>query len=72
MPKMPFSWETVMVIAAADVKPAITGPDMKSIRKPGRSRQRYVSKVGPSNAMKPEEIGSYYAEGIFEWSCNCK
>ena len=35
MPKIPLSCETEMVMAAAEVKPAITGPDMKSIRKPG-------------------------------------
>lgn len=34
MPSKSFTWDVAITIAAADVKPAETGPDMKSIRKP--------------------------------------
>lgn len=34
MPSRSFSWDVAMTIAAADVKPAETGPDMKSIKNP--------------------------------------
>lgn len=34
MPRRSFSWDVAMTIAAADVNPAETGPDMKSIRNP--------------------------------------
>lgn len=34
MPSKSFSWEVAITIAAADVKPAETGPDIKSIKNP--------------------------------------
>lgn len=34
MPRRSFNWDVAMTIAAADVKPAETGPDMKSIKNP--------------------------------------
>lgn len=34
MPKSDLNWEEAMLIAAAEVKPVITGNDMKSNRKP--------------------------------------
>jgi len=34
MPSRSFSWDVAITIAAADVNPADTGPDMKSMRKP--------------------------------------
>lgn len=34
MPSKSFSWDVAITIAAADVKPAETGPDMKSIKNP--------------------------------------
>lgn len=34
MPRRSFSWDVAITIAAADVKPAETGPDIKSIRNP--------------------------------------
>lgn len=38
MPRMSFTWLVAMIIAAADVKPTETGPDMKSNRKPDERR----------------------------------
>ena len=34
MPRISFTWLVAMMIAAADVKPTETGPEMKSNRKP--------------------------------------
>lgn len=34
IPSRSFNWDVAITIAAADVKPAETGPDMKSIRNP--------------------------------------
>lgn len=34
IPSRSFSWDVAITIAAADVKPAETGPEMKSIKNP--------------------------------------
>ena len=36
-PKRPFSCETMMMTDVADVNPDVTGSDIKSTRKPGRT-----------------------------------
>lgn len=36
MPRISFTWLVAMIMAAADVKPTETGPDIKSIKNPGR------------------------------------
>lgn len=38
IPKSDLNWEDAMLIAAAAVKPVITGSDMKSSRKPANRR----------------------------------
>lgn len=35
-PRMSFTWLVAMIMAAADVKPTETGPEMKSIKNPER------------------------------------
>lgn len=37
---MSLTWDVAIIIAAADVKPAETGPDMKSIKKPEKKVQK--------------------------------
>lgn len=39
MPRISFTWLVAMMIAAADVKPTETGPDIKSNRKPNDERR---------------------------------
>lgn len=41
MPSKSFSWDVAITIAAADVKPAETGPDIKSIKNPRKRTSRY-------------------------------
>lgn len=38
MPKMSLIWDAMMSIVTAEVNPAFTGPEIKSIRKPAKKR----------------------------------
>lgn len=38
MPRISFTWLVAIIIAAADVKPTETGPDMKSSKKPDKRK----------------------------------
>lgn len=35
-PRRPFNWDTAMITEVADVKPTVTGMEMKSISTPGK------------------------------------
>jgi len=39
MPRSDLNWEDAMLIAAADVKPVITGSDIKSNKKPWKKQK---------------------------------
>lgn len=39
MPRISFTWLVAIIIAAADVKPTETGPDIKSNKKPDNRRR---------------------------------
>ena len=41
------TWLLAIVIAAADVKPAMTGTDMKSIKNPSLVKKRMITVVNP-------------------------
>jgi len=67
IPSKSFSWDVAITIAAADVKPADTGPDMKSIKNPIKPKklilviQFYVhrSHIGKAfwSSKKPRSTG---------------
>lgn len=40
-PSNPFSWETAIITEVADVKPTVTGIDMKSISTPVQNLQKF-------------------------------
>lgn len=42
MPRISFTWLVAIIMAAADVKPTETGPDIKSNRKPDEKR-KYIN-----------------------------
>ena len=45
-PKRPPIWPEAMVMAAADVKPAVTGTEMKSITKPSKKQEWFRTVSG--------------------------
>lgn len=41
-PRTSFTWDVAMIMAAAEVNPADTGPEMKSIKKPKKKNKAQV------------------------------
>lgn len=66
MPSKSFTWDVAITIAAADVKPAETGPDMKSIRKPLQDEIKKKKKhVTISNYLfGTNAVRIYYWRGV--------
>lgn len=48
IPSRSFSWDVAITIAAADVKPAETGPEMKSIKNPENDTRHYIIVNNPT------------------------